>query len=149
MNISEVHTPHVHLPRTSGHLPRGGNRFVVQEHHAHTDHFDFRLEKDGMLKSWALPKGPPENPGEKRLAIEVDDHPMEWADFEGVIAPGEYGAGTVRSWDHGTYVLHQWWPDKITFELHGSRLEGEYGLIRYPHSGANHWLLLKFHQRSM
>lgn len=148
MNISEAHASHVHVPRTSGQLLRGGNRFVVQEHHAHTDHFDFRLEKDGMLKSWALPKGPPENAGEKRLAVEVDDHPMEWADFEGVIAPGEYGAGTVRCWDRGTYLLHQWWPDKITFELQGSRLEGEYGLIRYPQSGEHHWLLMKFHPRN-
>ena len=134
----------VHLRRRQQ-LKRGNgeNHFVIHEHHARTDHFDFRLERDGVLKSWTVPKGPPPAVGEKRLAIEVEDHPLAWADFEGVIPAGQYGAGSVHIWDHGTYTLHEWSPDKIVFELHGSRINGSFALVRYPRSGNTHWLLVR------
>ena len=118
-------------------------RFVIQDHHARTHHFDFRLERDGVLKSWAVPKGVPEVPGEKHLAIEVADHPIDYGAFEGTIPPGEYGAGTVRIWDSGTYNLHDWTPDKITFSLHGNRVAGNYNLIRFNRAGEHSWLLVK------
>lgn len=118
-------------------------RFVIQEHQARTHHFDFRLEKEGVLKSWAVPKGVPDEPGTKRLAIQVDDHALEYGGFEGTIPAGEYGAGTVRIWDRGHYDLHEWTHDKIVFTLHGERLEGTYSLVRFKGRGANNWLLLR------
>jgi DNA ligase D-like protein (predicted 3'-phosphoesterase) len=117
--------------------------FIVHEHQARTHHFDFRLEKDGVLKSWAVPKGVPEEPGTKRLAIQVEDHPLEYGDFEGTIPQGQYGAGTVRIWDRGTYDLHEWIHAKIVFTLHGARLEGNYSLVRFKSGGAHDWLLIK------
>jgi bifunctional non-homologous end joining protein LigD len=117
--------------------------FVVHEHHARTHHFDFRLEKDGVLKSWAVPKGVPEESGVKRLAIQVEDHALEYGDFEGTIPAGEYGAGRVRIWDSGTYDLHDWTPDKIVFTLHGARLGGNYSLVRFKKGGEHGWLLMK------
>jgi bifunctional non-homologous end joining protein LigD len=118
-------------------------RFVIQEHQARTHHFDFRLEKDGVLKSWAVPKGLPEEPGTKRLAIQVEDHPLEYGSFEGTIPSGQYGAGTVSIWDAGRYECQEWEPEKIVFTLHGRRLAGRYSLVRFPGGGENSWLLMK------
>jgi bifunctional non-homologous end joining protein LigD len=105
-------------------------RFVVQEHHARTLHYDLRLEKDGVFKSWAVPKGIPESVGVRRLAVQVPDHPLEWGSFEGTIPEGQYGAGTVAIWDEGIYELVEWNAEAIAFVLHGrkrtrSRAEGD------------------------
>jgi DNA ligase D-like protein (predicted 3'-phosphoesterase) len=124
-------------------FPRIENHFVVQEHQARTHHFDFRLERNGVLKSWALPRGLPEIPGERRLAIAVEDHPLSWTSFEGVIPADQYGAGTVKIWDRGTYRLHHWSESKIVFSLSGEILEGRFVLVRYTSSGPTHWLLIK------
>lgn len=110
-------------------------RFVVHEHHATRLHWDFRLEHDGVLKSWAIPKGPSMNPADKRLAIQVEDHSLEYGEFEGTIPEGRYGAGEVIIWDRGTFEpigdlgegLHT---GRIAFTLHGSRLTGEFSLVR-------------------
>jgi bifunctional non-homologous end joining protein LigD len=118
-------------------------RFVIQEHQARTHHFDFRLERDGVFKSWAVPKGVPTKPGVKRLAVEVEDHPLEWGKFEGEIPPGQYGAGTVHVWDRGTYGSHEWQPNRIGFVLHGEKLEGRYELVRFKRAGERIWLILK------
>src|SRR5437867_3722513 len=96
-------------------------RFVVQEHQARTHHFDFRLEKDGVFKSWAVPKGLPDAVGVKRLAIQVEDHELEFGAFEGTIPQGEYGAGEIRVWDSGTYELFEWAEDYIRVKLKGAR----------------------------
>ena len=120
-----------------------GNSFVIQEHHAHRLHYDFRLERDGVLKSWAVPKGIPEAPGEKHLAVAVEDHPLEYAHFEGTIAKGEYGAGTVTIWDEGTYDTKHWAGDKIEVILHGRRLSGHYVLVPFKRAGKNEWLIFK------
>ncbi len=117
-------------------------RFVVQEHHATHLHWDFRLEMDGVLKSWAVPKEPPTRPGVRRLAVQVEDHPLDYIDFEGVIPEGEYGAGTVRIWDRGTYALESRKPEKLVFELHGERMRGRYVLLRFTDKPEN-WLLFK------
>jgi bifunctional non-homologous end joining protein LigD len=95
------------------------SHFVVQEHHARRLHFDFRLEMDGVLRSWAVPKGPPIEAGERRLAVAVEDHALSYIDFQGVIPEGQYGAGTVSIWDHGNYTLQKRTPDELVFVLHG------------------------------
>ena len=118
-------------------------RFVVQEHLSRTRHFDFRLERNGIFKSWAVPKGLPTWPGVKRLAVQVDDHPLEWGDFEGEIPVGEPGAGTVRIWDRGTYDLHEWLPDRISLTLYGNRLEGLYQLVAFRQAARGEWLIFK------
>ena len=115
--------------------------FVVQEHHARRLHWDLRLEMDGVLKSWAVPKGIPTEPGVRRLAVQTEDHPPEYADFEGVIPEGHYGAGEVRIWDRGEYELLERTPDKITFVARGGRMKGKYALIRMR--GSENWLLVK------
>jgi DNA ligase D-like protein (predicted 3'-phosphoesterase) len=117
--------------------------FVVQKHHARTLHYDFRLEKDGVLKSWAVPKGVPETVGPRRLAVQVPDHALEYGSFEGTIPEGHYGAGTVEIWDEGTYDLLEWSDQSIKFTLHGHRLRGTYSLIRFPRKGPRDWLLFR------
>jgi bifunctional non-homologous end joining protein LigD len=120
----------------------GESRFVVQEHHASHLHYDFRLEMDGVLHSWAVPKGPPQTVGIRRLAVQVEDHPMEYIDFEGTIPEGQYGAGTVRIWDHGTYKLEESAPGRLKFILYGTKLRGPYTLVRIEKRPRD-WLLLK------
>jgi DNA ligase D-like protein (predicted 3'-phosphoesterase) len=120
-----------------------GSVFVVQEHHARRLHFDFRLEREGVLKSWAVPKGMPENDGDRRLAVETEDHPLDYASFEGTIPPRQYGAGTVKIWDKGKYELKAWEEDKIEVSLSGQRLRGRYVLVRFKKAGEKQWVLLK------
>jgi bifunctional non-homologous end joining protein LigD len=117
--------------------------FVVQEHNARRLHFDFRLENAGVLKSWAVPKGIPESTEEKRLAVQTEDHPIEYADFEGTIPERQYGAGTVKIWDRGTFDIKTWEDNKIEFTLHGKRLNGRYVLVRLKRAGEKSWLMLK------
>lgn len=119
-------------------------RFVVHEHDAAHLHYDFRLEMEGALRSWAIPKGPSMNPSEKRLAVLVEDHPLEYIDFQGIIPAGQYGAGTVGIWDRGTYVLLEKKKDKITFFLEGEKLRGNFTLVQLRGRGrGNEWLLIK------
>jgi DNA ligase D, 3''-phosphoesterase domain len=117
--------------------------FVVQEHHASHLHWDFRLALDGVLKSWAIPKEPPVESGVKRLAIQTEDHPLEYANFEGVIPEGQYGAGVVKIWDKGTFELLERTDKKYDFMLHGNKLKGKYHLIKFPKGGDNAWLFFK------
>src|SRR6185295_7317688 len=122
-------------------------RFVVQQHAARRNHYDFRLEQDGVLKSWAVPKGPSPNPADKRLAVHVEDHPVEYASFEGVIPPGNYGAGAVIVWDRGLWVpLNDYATGfekgKLLFELRGHKLRGKWTLVKIKR-GKNEWLLIK------
>ncbi len=117
--------------------------FVIQKHRARTLHYDLRLEMDGVLKSWAVPKEPSMEPGVKRLAIQVEDHPLEYARFEGRIPEGHYGAGTVEIWDEGTYELLHRQDDLIVFNLHGRKLKGTFALVRTKWGKGNHWLLMK------
>ena len=125
--------------------------FVIQHHIARRDHFDFRLEWDGVLLSWAVPKGPSYNPSDKRLAIHVEDHPLGYKDFEGTIPKGQYGGGVVMLWDQGfwkpQYDVNQGLKDgTLKFELFGSRLKGNWALVKLKaKEGDNkdNWLLLK------
>src|SRR5690242_1649811 len=145
-------------PEPQGGKPSGEQlRFVVQKHHASHLHYDFRLEMEGVLKSWAVPKGPSMNPSIKRLAMMVEDHPWDYRDFEGIIPEG-YGAGTVILWDEGTYqpaerkktkkeneksLLHHFYQGAISFVLHGKKLKGEFSLVKTKERGDNAWLLIK------
>ncbi|HEX2523874.1 MAG TPA: non-homologous end-joining DNA ligase, partial [Terriglobia bacterium] len=136
---------------------QGALRFVVQLHRASRLHFDFRLELNGTLKSWAVPKGPSLDPQERRLAVMVEDHPLEYQSFEGIIPKGNYGAGTVMVWDNGTYYSRQTRDREeservlkeglqkghITFILEGKKLKGEFALVRLKRGEENAWLLLK------
>ena len=115
-------------------------RFVVHRHQATHLHYDFRLEMDGVLKSWAVPKGPPVEAGIKRLAVMVEDHPLDYIDFSGEIPEGLYGAGTVDIWDQGEYQLHERKTDRLSFTLKGTKLQGPYALI---HTDSANWLLIK------
>jgi bifunctional non-homologous end joining protein LigD len=127
-------------------------RYVIQKHAARAEHYDFRLEHDGVLLSWAVPKGPSENPADKRLAVQVEDHPLDYGNFEGTIPKGEYGGGTVMLWDSGHWLadgdvdqaLRQ---GKLAFALDGVRLHGLWALVRLRSRpgdrGRNNWLLIK------
>jgi DNA ligase D-like protein (predicted 3'-phosphoesterase) len=142
--------------------PHGGNRkssdkpiFVIQKHDASTLHYDFRIEAGGVLKSWAVPKGPSTDPRVKRLAVPTEDHPLDYADFEGVIPAGEYGGGTVLVWDSGTYdnitekngklqpVSTALDKGHLLIELHGEKLKGGYALQRTGNGEKARWLLIK------
>ncbi|WP_054816460.1 ATP-dependent DNA ligase [Nocardia arizonensis] len=118
--------------------PGSGDRFVVQEHHARRLHWDVRLERDGVLVSWAVPKGPPTSPDQNRLAVHTEDHPLEYLDFHGVIPEGEYGAGEMTIWDEGTYETEKWREDEVIVAFHGRRLTGRYALIR---TDGKQWLM--------
>ncbi|HEX3013135.1 MAG TPA: DNA polymerase ligase N-terminal domain-containing protein [Methanobacterium sp.] len=130
-------------------------RFVVQKHDASKLHYDFRLEVNGVLKSWAIPKGPSTDPGQKRLAVPTEDHPVDYIDFEGIIPEGNYGAGTVIVWDTGTYLnLNEKDSQEVEMEesidnghvniwLEGHKLKGGYALIRTGKGNRKFWLLLK------
>ena len=115
-------------------------RFLVQEHHARRLHWDFRLELDGVLKSWAVPKGPPTELGIKRLAVQVGDHPLSYYGFEGVIPEGQYGAGEVKVWDKGSYVLEVRELRKYHVLLKGKKMKGDYRLINFKDKN---WLMYK------
>ena len=116
--------------------------FVVQKHSASHLHWDFRLEMDGSLKSWAVPKEPPTKSGTKRLAIQVEDHPLSYASFEGEIPHGQYGAGKVEIWDSGHYELEDKKPGKIVFTLSGKKMKGDYVILRFGKEKKN-WLLFR------
>ena len=119
-------------------------RFVIHEHHSTQLHYDFRLELDGVLKSWVIPKGPSMNPSEKRLAISVEDHPLEYIDFEGIIPKGHYGAGIVVIWDTGAYELIELQKETITFFLSGRKLKGVFTLLSLKgRRKGDEWLLIK------
>ncbi|MGE5323248.1 MAG: DNA polymerase ligase N-terminal domain-containing protein [Actinomycetota bacterium] len=147
-------------PEPAGKIARGGRRrrFVVQKHRASHLHYDFRLEMEGVLKSWAVPKGPSLDPADKRLAMQVEDHPVSYFDFEGVIPPGNYGAGAVMVWDLGTWeplgdphsMLSK---GDLKFRLHGQKLNGEFVLAhmrsRRPGSKGTEWLLIKKKDQAM
>ena len=118
--------------------------FVVQEHHARKLHYDFRIEMGGVLKSWAVPKILPTNEKSKSLAVEVEDHPLSFADFEGIIPKGSYGAGTIKIWDKGEYELVNKTDDKINFILHGKKMRGSYCLLRFKRENKKDlWLIFK------
>ena len=136
-----------------GPAEQGGHEFVIQKHQASHLHWDLRLADEGVLKSWAITKEPPAEPGVKRLAVHVEDHPYEYKDFEGEIPKGEYGAGTVEIWDSGTYVpLLPREPDSsvaeaidrgaLKFRLEGDRLKGNYVLYHFDKKGKN-WFFFK------
>lgn len=137
-------------PRGKARSRQAGHSFVVQKHDASHLHYDFRLELDGVLKSWAVPKGPSLDPSQKRLAVEVEDHPLEYGTFEGTIPEGEYGGGTVMLWDRGTWEPLEdpqvgYRNGKLKFNLHGEKLKGEWLLVRRhgPQSAKPQWLLFK------
>jgi bifunctional non-homologous end joining protein LigD len=146
-------------PEPTGGKGKGSSLiFVVQKHAASRLHYDFRLEMDGVLKSWAVPKGPSMDPAIKHLAMMVEDHPFDYKDFEGKIPTGNYGAGTVIIWDEGTYeplekvnskkeaeklLLRQLDSGSLKFEMHGKKLKGEFALVKTQGFGENSWLLIK------
>jgi DNA ligase D-like protein (predicted 3'-phosphoesterase) len=138
-------------PEPRGRRRRGSRKqphFVIQHHAASTDHYDFRLEIDGVLVSWAVPKGPSTNPKDKRMARRTEDHPMDYETFEGVIPEGEYGAGRVIVWDRGTYESDRDMAEglqrgHLSFRLDGDKLRGGYALTRMRSGKDEAWLLVK------
>lgn len=131
-------------PGAPGWLPAlpalADGRFVIQEHHARRLHWDLRLEEDGVLRSWAVPKGVPLERGSRRLAVATEDHPLGYLDFEGEIPPGQYGAGRVLVWDRGYYRRVAARPGRLEVILIGQRVRGDYLLV---HTGGDRWLLWK------
>ncbi|MFH1126238.1 MAG: DNA polymerase ligase N-terminal domain-containing protein [Candidatus Altiarchaeota archaeon] len=117
--------------------------YVIQKHQASHLHWDLRLEFDGVLRSWAVPKEPPVKEGEKRLAVETEDHPLDYAGFEGSIPEGHYGAGTVEIWDNGTFSVIERTDDKILIDVKGRKLSGQYYLIKFTRTGPKNWLFFK------
>jgi len=118
--------------------------FVIQKHYAKRLHYDLRLEIDGVLKSWAIPKEPPTATGVKRLAVQVEDHPIDYASFEGVIPEGQYGAGTVEIWDSGDFKLIEMEENKIVVLINGKKLRGEFCLVRTRFKGdEKSWIFFK------
>lgn len=119
-------------------------KYSIQKHDASTLHYDLRLERDEVLKSWAIPKGPSEDPSEKRLAIQTEDHPVDYSFFEGEIEEGQYGAGKIEVWDRGSYEPIKWKDDEIIIDIHGEKLTGKYVLIRFqPDENPRNWLFFK------
>lgn len=165
MSLTQYHSKrHSKSPEPKGGKPdKKSLRFVVQKHDATNLHYDFRLEMDGVLKSWAVPKGPSMDPSQKRLAVMVEDHPYDYRTFEGVIPEGHYGAGTVMIWDEGTYhaaegefsdkneedkaLLRQWKNGKVKFILEGHKLKGEFAIFKSFGKGGKNWLLMKLRDR--
>lgn len=155
-------TPEPEGSRTKAGKNHAQRQFVVQRHEARSLHYDLRLEADGVLKSWAVPKGPPSKSGEKRLAIMVEDHPLSYAEFEGTIPEGNYGAGTVKIWDEGWYepeaaaaagrndeaILEGLEKGRLDVTLHGRRLKGRYLLTRFASGGGDQWLLIKIRSKA-
>jgi DNA ligase D-like protein (predicted 3'-phosphoesterase) len=139
---SKRHFDETPEPKAVSEKKNGAPIFVIQEHNARRLHYDLRLEKDGVLKSWAIPKGIPES-DQKHLAVETEDHPYDYAHFEGEIPKGQYGAGTVKIWDKGRYETKIWDKDKIEITFNGQRLKGRYILVRLKKAGDKDWLLLK------
>lgn len=141
-------------PKKHGNTSYDQPMFVIQKHDSQNLHYDFRLEIDGVLRSWVIPKGPSTDPSEKRLAIETEDHPISYADFEGIIPEGEYGAGEVIIWDKGTYENHSKKNNQelsmqeghqkghMTFWLEGEKIKGGYALVRID-DDEKQWLLIK------
>jgi DNA ligase D-like protein (predicted polymerase)/DNA ligase D-like protein (predicted 3'-phosphoesterase) len=120
----------------------GGDRFVVQEHHARRLHYDVRLERDGVLVSWAVPKGLPDEPGAPRMAVHTEDHPLEYLDFHGEIPRGEYGGGQMTIWDTGHYETEKWSDDEVAVTLHGERVSGRFVFFKPQRgSGSKDWLV--------
>jgi bifunctional non-homologous end joining protein LigD len=120
---------------------RSAQIFVIQEHHARALHWDFRLERDGVLVSWALPKGLPDDPKRNHLAVHTEDHPLEYQDFEGDIPKGEYGGGHVSIWDRGTYEVEKWLDDEVKVVLHGTRANGRYVLFPTGKPSDKNWMI--------
>ncbi len=141
-------------PEPSGHPAKTAGKnnlvFVIQRHEASHLHFDLRLEENGVLKSWAIPKTPPQVEGLKRLAVETEDHPLDYQNFEGTIPGGEYGAGRVEVWDRGFYEPLETGPGKRLFILHGRRMKGPFVLVklRTPDKKDKNWLLFKTRSKS-
>lgn len=128
------------------HRSRTGLVYAIQKHRASHLHYDLRLEEDGVLKSWAIPKEPPRRPGEKRLAVETEDHPLDYAFFQGTIPEGEYGAGTVTVWDRGTYEAVETKPGLRRISLRGKKLKGTFALVKLrakPGDKGRNWLFIK------
>ncbi len=128
-------------PEPEGEPQENGVTYVIQKHDASHLHYDLRLQKDGVLKSWAIPKEPPLTTGVRRLAIQTEDHPVEYALFEGEIPKGEYGAGTVEIWDKGSYTIEKWEEKEIIVNIQGEKLQGLYCLIKFKSD--KNWLFFK------
>src|SRR6516164_1868579 len=127
-------------PEPKGKRPKGTHesRFVVQEHHARALHWDLRLERDGVLASWAVPKGIPPDPKKNHLAVRTEDHPLEYLDFQGDIPKGEYGGGSMHVWDRGTFETHKFDDREVMVTLHGERVQGRYVLFK---THGNQWMI--------